>query len=168
MVSVGSTPTALEARSLEGVTELRAGVYVLFDLVMRNVGVCSGDELALSVLTTVIGHQEDKGWAIVDAGWMAMSRDRGTAKQQRDFGYGQVCTLDGQPIEGYLLTAANQEHGILSLSSGVSADIAERFPTGTRLRILPNHACATGAQFPEYQALSDDGSLQTWGRFHGW
>lgn len=168
VVSVGSTPTALEARSLEGVTELRAGVYVLFDLVMRNVGVCSGDELALSVLTTVIGHQEDKGWAIVDAGWMAMSRDRGTAKQQRDFGYGQVCTLDGQPIEGYLLTAANQEHGILSLSSGVSADIAERFPTGTRLRILPNHACATGAQFPEYQALSDDGSLQTWGRFHGW
>lgn len=168
IVSVGSTPTALEARSLEGVTELRAGVYVLFDLVMRNVGVCSEDDLALSVLTTVIGHQEDKGWAIVDAGWMAMSRDRGTAKQERDFGYGQVCTLEGVPIEGFLLTSANQEHGILSLASGVAADIATRFPTGARLRILPNHACATGAQFPQYQALSDDGSLQTWGRFHGW
>jgi len=37
-----------------------------------------------------------------------------------------------------------------------------------RLRILPNHACATGAQFPEYQALSQEGSLRTWGRFHGW
>ncbi|MEG1771608.1 MAG: alanine racemase, partial [Comamonas sp.] len=78
IVSIGSTPTALEAASLEGVTELRAGVYVFFDLVMRNVGVCSEDEIALSVLTTVIGHQADKGWAIVDAGWMAMSRDRGT------------------------------------------------------------------------------------------
>ena len=68
-------------------TEVRAGVYV-FDLVMRNIGVCREQEIALSVLTTVIGHQPEKGWAIVDAGWMAMSRDRGTQKQKQDFGYG--------------------------------------------------------------------------------
>lgn len=168
IVSIGSTPTALEAASLEGVTELRAGVYVFFDLVMRNVGVCSEDEIALSVLTTVIGHQADKGWAIVDAGWMAMSRDRGTSKQQRDYGYGQVCTLDGQVLAGYLLSGANQEHGILSAEGQADTDIVQRFPLGTRLRLLPNHACATGAQFPEYHALADDGTLQTWGRFHGW
>lgn len=168
IVSVGSTPTALEAASLEGVTELRAGVYVFFDLVMRNVGVCSVEDIALSVLTTVIGHQADKGWAIVDAGWMAMSRDRGTGKQPRDYGYGQVCTLDGTPIEGYLLSAANQEHGILSREGAADPDIASRFPAGTRLRILPNHACATGAQFPAYQALAADGTVQTWERFHGW
>jgi D-serine deaminase-like pyridoxal phosphate-dependent protein len=168
IVSVGSTPTALEAGSLEGVTELRAGVYVFFDLVMRNVGVCSVDDIALSVLTTVIGHQADKGWAIVDAGWMAMSRDRGTGKQQRDYGYGQVCTVDGTPIEGYLLSAANQEHGILSREGAADPDIVARFPAGTRLRILPNHACATGAQFPAYQALAADGTVQTWERFHGW
>lgn len=168
IVSVGSTPTALEATSLHGVTELRAGVYVFFDLVMRNVGVCSEDDMALSVLTTVIGHQADKGWAIVDAGWMAMSRDRGTAKQSRDYGYGQVCTVDGVPIEGYVLSGANQEHGILSHEGTVDAAIASRFPTGSRLRILPNHACATGAQFPEYHALAEDGSVQDWPRFHGW
>ena len=168
IVSVGSTPTALHAGSLAGVTELRAGVYVFFDLVMHNVGVCSMDDVALSVLTTVIGHQADKGWAIVDAGWMAMSRDRGTSNQPHDFGYGQVCTVDGVPIDGYLLTSANQEHGILSRQGRPDTDIGARFPTGTRLRILPNHACATGAQFAEYHALADDGSLQTWGRFHGW
>ena len=168
IVSVGSTPTALEAASLDGVTELRAGVYVFFDLVMRNVGVCRTEDIALSVLTTVIGHQADKGWAIVDAGWMAMSRDRGTGKQQRDYGYGQVCTVDGVPIEGYLLSAANQEHGILSREGAADTDIVARFPVGTRLRILPNHACATGAQFPAYQALAADGTVQTWERFHGW
>jgi D-serine deaminase-like pyridoxal phosphate-dependent protein len=168
IVSVGSTPTALEAASLEGVTELRAGVYVFFDLVMRNVGVCRTEDIALSVLTTVIGHQADKGWAIVDAGWMAMSRDRGTGKQQRDYGYGQVCTVDGVPIEGYLLSAVNQEHGILSREGTADPDIVARFPAGTRLRILPNHACATGAQFPAYQALAADGTVQTWERFHGW
>ncbi len=48
VVSVGSTPTALMAESLDGVTEVRAGVYVFFDLVMRNVGVCSEQESATS------------------------------------------------------------------------------------------------------------------------
>ncbi|UZE84543.1 DSD1 family PLP-dependent enzyme [Pseudomonas viciae] len=167
-VSIGSTPTALSALSLEGVTEVRAGVYVFFDLVMHNVGVCVADELALSVLTTVIGHQKDKGWVITDAGWMAMSRDRGTQRQQRDFGYGQVCTETGDWIDGALLSSANQEHGIITLSSIGDIDITARFPIGSRLRILPNHACATGAQFPDYRACDASGEVQTWSRLHGW
>lgn len=168
VVSVGSTPTALSAAHLEGVTEVRAGVYVFFDLVMHNVGVCGIADIALSVLTTVIGHQQEKGWAIVDAGWMAMSRDRGTQKQQHDYGYGQVCTVDGEVLPGYVLSAANQEHGILSREGAPDRDIAARFPVGTRLRILPNHACATGAQYPEYAALAPDGSMEVWPRFYGW
>ncbi|TWO70809.1 DSD1 family PLP-dependent enzyme [Caenimonas sedimenti] len=168
VVSVGSTPTALSARALPGVTEVRAGVYVFFDLVMANVGVCAPDDIALSVLTTVIGHQADKGWAIVDAGWMAMSRDRGTQKQKHDYGYGQACTPEGEVIPGYVLSGANQEHGILSRAGAMDPEIARRFPVGTQLRILPNHACATGAQFPHYDALAADGSLREWPRFHGW
>ena len=168
VVSVGSTPTALSAEHLDGVTEVRAGVYVFFDLVMLNVGVCAPQELALSVLATVIGHQHEKGWAIVDAGWMAMSRDRGTQKQRRDFHYGQVCTADGQPLEGYAMLSANQEHGILGREGSVDGAIAERLPLGTVVRILPNHACATGAQFPTYHALAADGSIQAWPRFYGW
>ncbi|WP_341908993.1 DSD1 family PLP-dependent enzyme [Polaromonas sp. YR568] len=171
-VSVGSTPTALSARQLDGVTEVRAGVYVFFDLVMANVGVCSPDDVALSVLTTVIGHQVDKGWAIVDAGWMAMSRDRGTQKQHHDYGYGQLCNASGQRIAGYTLTGANQEHGIISRSGEADLGIAQRFPVGTQLRVLPNHACATGAQFPEYHAIyQGEGGEEvgpTWPRFYGW
>ncbi|HDR8941159.1 DSD1 family PLP-dependent enzyme [Burkholderia vietnamiensis] len=168
VVSIGSTPTALSAANLDGVTEVRAGVYVMFDLVMHNIGVCALSDIALSVLTTVIGHQEEKGWAIVDAGWMAMSRDRGTQRQARDFGYGQVCTEAGDALDGYLMSSANQEHGIVSRSGAPDPDIARRFPIGTRLRILPNHACATGAQHPEYRALTRDGATQTWPRFYGW
>jgi len=168
VVSIGSTPTALAATDLSGVTEVRAGVYVFFDLVMHNVGVCQTDEIALSVLTTVIGHQPEKGWAIVDAGWMAMSRDRGTQKQKCDFGYGLVCDESGHTIPDYIMGSANQEHGIVYCAQGLDRDIALRFPVGTRLRILPNHACATGAQFPQYQALSDKGEVKTWERFYGW
>ncbi len=168
VVSVGSTPTALNAQQLDGVTEVRAGVYVFFDLVMRNIGVCSEEDIALSVLTTVIGHQADKGWAIVDAGWMAMSRDRGTQSQSCDFGYGQVCNVDGKPLPGYLISSANQEHGIISRSGEMDTAITSTLPVGTLLRIMPNHACATAAQFPEYQAVQGDAVMATWPRFYGW
>ena len=183
IVSVGSTPTALAARALDGITEVRAGVYVFFDLVMANVGVCSLDDIALSVLTSVIGHQPEKGWALVDAGWMAMSRDRGTQSQRRDYGYGQVCDVDGKPIDGLMMCGANQEHGIIAFESeagggdrdvakgGVprsTGDIVHRLPVGTLLRVLPNHACATAAQFAGYHAVQPSGELLEWPRFGGW
>jgi D-serine deaminase-like pyridoxal phosphate-dependent protein len=119
------------------------------------------------VLTTVIGHQVEKGWAIVDAGWMAMSRDRGTARQKLDYSYGAICSLDGELLDGYVITGANQAHGIVS-RTGERGDgsIVARFPVGTRLRI--NHACATGAQHSLYHVLAPDGSVQTWTRFNGW
>jgi D-serine deaminase-like pyridoxal phosphate-dependent protein len=168
-VSVGSTPTALAAVDLDGATEVRAGVYVFFDLVMANVGVCTTVEIALSVLATVIGHQSDKGWIIVDAGWMAMSRDRGTQRQKVDYGYGAVCEVNGGLLPDLVMSAANQEHGIVSRRDGtVAPDMVERFPIGSQLRILPNHACATGAQFSEYHAVSPQGAVEQWRRFHGW
>ena len=169
IVSVGSTPTALSADDLTGVSEVRAGVYAFFDLFMAGVGVCGLDDIALSVLTTVIGHQPDKGWAIVDAGWMAMSRDRGTQHQATDQGYGVVCTANGEALDDYVMTSANQEHGIIARRAGATdTEIHERFPLGTLLRVLPNHACATGAQFTQYHALSANGSVEIWPRFSGW
>ncbi len=164
-VSVGSTPTATFAQHLEGVTELRAGVYAFHDLVMRGLGVCITDDIALSVLTTVIGHQRDKGWVLVDAGWMAMSRDLGAG----DCGYGLVCDEAGTPLPGLRVSAANQEHGIVTRDDGASdATLAAQLPVGTRLRVLPNHACATAAQFDRYAVLGRDGGVDTWGRFNGW
>ena len=87
VLSVGSTPTAHNVKDLSGVTEVRAGVFVFFDLVMAGIGVCKVDDIAVTVLATVIGHQREKGWILIDAGWMAMSQDRGTRKQDVDQGY---------------------------------------------------------------------------------
>ena len=168
-VSVGSTPTALSATGLAGVTEVRAGVYVFFDLVMAGIGVCGEQDIALSVLTSVIGHQPAKGWIIVDAGWMAMSRDRGTAKQTVDHGYGAVCDIDGTPMPDLWMGAANQEHGIVSMRDGSCPDdLVERFPIGMLLRVLPNHACATAAQYDTYRVVDGGTIVDAWPRFSGW
>lgn len=169
VVSVGSTPTAHAARNLTGVTELRAGVYVFFDLVMAGIGVCEQDDIALSVLTSVIGHQHDRGWVLVDAGWMAMSRDKGTVDQDVDQGYGVVCDEAGNILSDLILSSANQEHGIITRRSGATTSIPD-LPVGTRLRILPNHACATAAQHSHFNVIpaEPDCALIEWPRFGGW
>ncbi|WP_136618658.1 MULTISPECIES: alanine racemase [Mesorhizobium] len=169
IVSVGSTPTAHFSRDFTGVTEVRAGVFAFFDLVMAGLGVCSVDDIALSVLATVIGHQHDRGRILVDAGWMAMSRDLGTAGQRVSQGYGVVCNLDGEIIPDVIMSGASQEHGILSLrpdSRGVLPDL----PIGSMVRILPNHACATAAQHLRYNVVSKGSREVTavWDRFSGW
>jgi D-serine deaminase-like pyridoxal phosphate-dependent protein len=121
------------------------------------------------VLTSVIGHRRDRGWAIVDAGWMAMSRDRGTARQSVDQGYGLVCDAAGAPLNDLVLIDANQEHGIVAHRSRDPARLPE-LPVGTLLRVLPNHACATGAQHDRYHVVSGEDAevVARWPRFTGW
>ncbi|WP_375778061.1 DSD1 family PLP-dependent enzyme [Bradyrhizobium sp. ma5] len=168
VVSVGSTPTAHFACRLDGVTEVRAGVFVMFDLVMAGIGVCTVEDIALSVLATVIGHRADRGWTFIDAGWMALSRDRGTAKQPIDQGYGIVCDIDGRPYPDLIVTETNQEHGIIALRPGSTAPQVT-LPVGTKVRILPNHACATGAQHDRYHVVAaGSDSVRQWERFRGW
>ncbi|MEO0440258.1 MAG: alanine racemase [Pseudomonadota bacterium] len=168
IVSIGSTPTAFSVQDLPGITEIRAGVYMFFDLVMAGLGICHSRDIALSVLTTVIGHQPDKGWIIVDAGWMAMSRDRGTADQHIDQGYGLICDPEGQPIVDLIMESANQEHGILAMRPGSTRSLPD-IPVGSLLRILPNHACSTAAQHGQYNILDKAGQVTAqWPRFSGW
>jgi D-serine deaminase-like pyridoxal phosphate-dependent protein len=166
VVSVGSTPTAHFAQDLSGVTEVRAGVFVFFDLVMAGIGVCDLNDIAISVLTTVIGHRAD-GSLIVDAGWMAMSRDRGTASQPIDQGYGLVADAAGQPIDDLIMQGANQEHGLVGPRGG--SGMTDTIPVGTLLRVYPNHACATAAQHEAYHVLDGQQAVMAqWPRFRGW
>jgi D-serine deaminase-like pyridoxal phosphate-dependent protein len=169
IVSLGSTPTAHFAQNLEGVTELRAGVYMFFDLVQHGVGVCSKDDIAISVLASVIGIKPEKGWILVDAGWMALSRDRGTASQRVDQGYGVVCDDAGHMLEDVIVSRASQEHGILSIRPGSNRAMPD-LPIGSRVRILPNHACAMAAQHTFYSVVEgEDGAIEArWDRIRGW
>lgn len=166
IVSIGSTPTASFGQDFRGVTEVRAGVHLFMDLVMVGLGVCSLDDLALSVLTTVIGHQPDRGLLVVDAGWTALSADRGTATHAIDQGYGMACSEDGTPLPELVVLATNQEHGLIGRRDQTAWD-PSAFPVGTRLRILPNHACATATMHAEYLVLgAEPGTVQAvWPRF---
>ena len=168
LVTIGSTPTALSGSKNIGITELRAGVFIFFDLVQSGVGVCELNEIALSVLTTVISINIEIDAIIVDSGWMALSRDRGTSSQEIDYGYGQVCNENGELIDDLIVTNVQQEHGIIQVREGSDAKLPNLKP-GDLLRILPNHACATAAAHSCYHVVNNaDDSIKIWNRFNGW
>ncbi|WP_431283285.1 alanine racemase [Humitalea sp. 24SJ18S-53] len=161
IVSLGSSPTALHARTLAGVTEVRAGVYMFGDLFQAQIGTHADADIALTVLTSVVGRRP--GVLLLDAGAIALSKDRSTAAPGlRDDGFGLVWDLDGKPSLGrVVIERAYQEHGV--------AVGAPDLPIGTRLRVAPNHTCLTAAAHEGY-AVVDGGRevIGTWARINGW
>lgn len=169
VLSYGSSPGTFFARSLAGITESRAGVYPFQDLFQAGLGACAIDDIALSVLATVVGRQPTLNRLIVDAGGLALSKDRSTQGTPFDAGYGLVCDADsGRPIGDLFVSSASQEVALVTSRSGTPIDTA-RFPVGRKLRILPNHSCFTAAAHDSYHVV-DGGStvVERWGRVNGW
>ncbi len=167
-VSAGSTPTAVHARSLEGVTEMRPGVYVFFDLDQVGIGACRQDDIALSVLATVIGHNPRAGRILIDAGALALSKDVSAQAFMDKVGYGRVCGAeDLRPIAGLYVAEVHQEHGLLAAATGTPP--YELLPPGAQVRILPNHACITAAAHDRYFVVEEgDTIVDEWDRINGW
>jgi D-serine deaminase-like pyridoxal phosphate-dependent protein len=166
-VSIGSTPTVSIDIPLDGVTEIRPGVYMFFDLSQASLGVCAIDDIAVSVLATVIGHHREAGHLLIDAGALALSKDISANERDEGVGYGLVCDANGQPLRGLYVADVHQEHGLVkSMAGPVPFD---RFPPGSRLRILPNHACMTVAPYKEYHVLlPGSAGLARWAKTSGW
>lgn len=170
VVSVGSTPGALFARTLDGVTEMRPGVYMFMDLFQSGVGCCGLDDIAVTVMASVTNLRPDQSSAHIDAGALALSKDRSTQSQARDCGFGLLTDAFGRPLPGLVVEAVHQEHGRIA-GAGVDPAI---LPIGSRVHVLPNHVCMTAAMYDRYavvDGLSDGPKQQVvafWDRVNGW
>lgn len=169
VVSAGSTPTARYAENLDGVTEMRPGVYMLGDVDQALIGSCGWGDIAVTVLATVIGHNRRTGRIIVDAGGLALSKDIGPAAFDAETGYGTVMGADSGPRPDRLhIAAVSQEHGQIAARGG-AAPPWDDFPVGGILRIFPNHVCMTAAAHDRYHLLDADGLISgAWDRVNGW
>jgi len=162
-LSVGSTPGMRAIDDLTGVSEVRPGNYAFYDAFQAAIGSCELDEVAFSVLATVVSVQPDYGRAVVDAGALALSRDPGPVHVDPYCGFGRpVAVEDLHPLPGLQLTALSQEHGTLG-GPGVAA-----LRPGTRLRILPNHSCLAAACFDRYHVLRGAEVIDEWHPVRGW
>jgi D-serine deaminase-like pyridoxal phosphate-dependent protein len=157
--SVGSTPTASVVDRFIECDEVRPGNYVFYDAFQSTIGSCTLEDVAVSVLTTVVGSYPERGSLIVDAGALALSKDVSPEHLEPHFGYGLVCDLDLQPLP-MRIVALSQEHGKITTESTV--------PVGTRLRIVPNHSCLTAAMFDRYQIVDGGRVVDEWRPGRGW
>jgi D-serine deaminase-like pyridoxal phosphate-dependent protein len=167
VVSVGSTPTMTHADNLSGVTEARAGVYMFQDLFQADIQSCGKEDIAITVLASVIGRNVDENRFLVDAGALALSKDRSTQATDHDAGYGEVWDLKGGPSYGNCsISRVFQEHGVATSTTTLPLD---QLQVGTKVRIAPNHACITAAAYDRYYVV--DGSnevIAEWDRINGW
>lgn len=167
VVSVGSTPTALHAERLDGVTEVRAGVYMFQDLFQAAIHSCERQDIALTVLASVIGRRPGENRILLDAGALALSKDRSTERTSRDAGFGLVWDRAGAPAFGEcIIERVYQEHGIAVGSAPLPfGDLR----IGARVRVAPNHACLTAAAYDRYHVVDGgDEIVDVWDRVNGW
>jgi D-serine deaminase-like pyridoxal phosphate-dependent protein len=129
------------------------------------------DGIALSVLTTVIAHQERENQLLIDAGGLALSKDRSTKELDNDCGFGLVCDAQtGQSIKGLKVDRVHQEHGHITSLETIDFTC---YPIGTQFRILPNHSCMTAAGYDHYNVIDGTSThpaanVVLWGRCNGW
>jgi D-serine deaminase-like pyridoxal phosphate-dependent protein len=162
-VSVGSTPTLRAIDDLTGITEARPGNYVFFDAIQAAIGSCDLDDIAFSVLATVISVDPEQGRAVIDAGALAVSMDPGPIHVDSECGFGLPVTLEDQhQLPGLRLVGLTQEHGTLSGPG------TEALQPGTRIRILPNHSCLSAACFDRYHVLRGIEVIDEWHPVRGW
>jgi len=172
-VSAGSTPCVMFARDVTGLTEVRPGVYMFGDMFHAGLGTRGIDEIAVTVLASVMAHRKDDNQLYIDAGGLALSKDRATAafEGDADCGYGLVCdAATARPIPGLKVASVHQEHGLVtSVGPMPFGDL----PIGHRVRVMPNHVCMTVAAYDAYNVIESEAGtggeiVATWGRCNGW
>jgi D-serine deaminase-like pyridoxal phosphate-dependent protein len=167
IVSAGSTPTAMHSRNFSGITEMRPGVYCFNDLDQEFIGSCGAGDLALSVLASVIGHYPHRNQVLIDAGALALSKDISAQEFQPKVGYG---TIADSPARDMAVIACSQEHGFVASDDPIPFG---NLPVGSRVRVLPNHACITAAAYDRYYVVDSDldggkSVVDVYDRINGW
>jgi D-serine deaminase-like pyridoxal phosphate-dependent protein len=126
-VSVGSTPTArfLDAAAGAGASEARPGTYIFNDRTQVALGVCRPEDVAVTILATVVSRPAPDR-AVIDAGSKTLTSDTFGAAA----GFGEV---RGEPA--MRLVRLSEEHGVMAVPP--DCDLA----VGDRVEIIPNHVC---------------------------
>lgn len=161
-VSIGSTPTMTCVDHLDGIDEIRPGNYIFFDAYQATLGSCGFEDTALTVLAAVI-HKGAKRM-VIDAGGIALSKDRGPLGLDPACGYGHVLDIEGNET-GMRVTGLSQEHGEIEAGDN---SMFEKFKVGDRVRILANHSCLTAAQHSHYHIIENGEIVDRWEIHRGW
>ncbi|XP_054624421.1 D-threo-3-hydroxyaspartate dehydratase isoform X2 [Dunckerocampus dactyliophorus] len=157
--SIGSTPSCSHpVQDMAQLSEVHPGNYVFYDVQQSLIGSCSLQEVAVRVLTRVIGHCPHRNQLLIDCGWTGLSLD-GAGKLPT--GYAMI---EGHP--NLKLLSMTQEHGRVEPIVG-KMDYS-KYPLGSLLTLIPYHSCATAMMHPVYHVHSQGVLLGKWTPTRGW
>ncbi|KAM4604897.1 D-serine dehydratase [Polymixia lowei] len=157
--SIGSTPSCSRpVKDMAQLSEVHPGNYAFYDVQQSLIGSCSLTDVAVRVLTRVIGHCPHRNQLLIDCGWTGLSLD-GAGKLPT--GYAMI---EGHP--NLKLLSMTQEHGRVEPISG-RLDYS-KFPLGSLLTLIPYHACATAMMHPVYHVHSCGRLVGRWTPTRGW
>ncbi|XP_065523062.1 D-serine dehydratase-like isoform X2 [Lathamus discolor] len=135
--SIGSTPSCSHpVPEMAQLTEVHPGNYLLYDLQQTLLGSCLPEEVAIRVLTRVIGHYPHRNQLLVDCGWAALSL------HGRDQSPAGCAAIEGHPE--LRLVGLTQEHGQVGAVDG-QLDFG-RYPLGSILALIPFHVPGRGEE----------------------
>ena len=154
-VSVGSTPGTLASDSYDGITEIRPGNYVFMDRMPLRLKLIEPNQIALSVLATVVSQNAD--YFIIDAGSKTLSSDQGAHGMSGMEGFGLAYPADQFEDEDYEMNVVklSEEHGFIARKD-FDLEI------GAQLRIVPNHACVVANLLDTYAVQKDGHITEQW------
>ena len=161
-LGVGSTPTCSQPPAhLEGIDEMHPGNYIINDAMQVALGSCAPGDVAVRILTRVLGHYPATNMLLIDLGWT------GASAQGSDEGYGY---FDGHPE--LKIATLKQEAGEVESATGAPIEFS-KFPIGSILQLVPFHSCASSAAHNKMHVLRDGVVAGQWStirasRFDGW
>lgn len=151
IVSYGDTPSSSVSSHFDGVTELRPGNFVFYDLMQAQIGSCSIKDIAVSMVCPIIGTYPEQSKAIIYGGAIHFSKD--SIHENGDQIFGKVVIIDDNgwhiPDVNIPIVRLSQEHGTIQIPEGYES----HFEIGKLLGILPVHSCLTANMMKWYRGL---------------
>ncbi|XP_062518645.1 D-serine dehydratase-like [Corticium candelabrum] len=158
IVGVFTTPACTFATcDMTGVTEVHPGSFAFNEFDVVRTGACSEEDIAVSVLTTVVGHYPKTGHMIIDAGWTAISVHKG----DDDVGFGRFIGAPELRVTKIYQEVAKVE----SISGHLNF---QKYPIGSTIRLLPFMSYAVAVLHPVHYAVNGDLVVDEWMPVKGW
>jgi D-serine deaminase-like pyridoxal phosphate-dependent protein len=150
--SAGDTPTCSAMDTFPGLSEMRPGNFVFYDLSQWDIGSCELEDIAVAMACPVVAKHPARNEIVVYGGGVHFSKDRRPHPNGPVY-YGMLVNWENgnwvtHPENAYL-KSLSQEHGIVA----ADPSLLEKTKVGDILCFLPIHSCMTADLMKRYWTL---------------
>lgn len=155
ILSIGDTPSCSVADDFSGVSEIRPGNFVFYDLTQTIIGSCQESDIAVAMACPVVATYPERKELIIHGGAVHFSKDN-VMLNDGNISFGKAVKISTEGWNDFTselhIKSLSQEHGIISGSSNA----IKEFKTGDVIGVLPVHSCLTADLMGSYTTLKGE------------